>query len=126
MVEGDNKTIYIPNSKLANDVIVNVSAKPTRRVEVIMPVAYETNTELAMKVIKDVCLSNQLILPTPEPFVRIKEFGDSSIDIVCRVWVNSKDYWTVNFFLLSEIKKQFDINNITIPFINSSTFKYLL
>ena len=116
IISPDNKTIYIPNSKLANDVIVNVSAKPTRRVEVIMPVSYDSDTEKAMALIKDVALKNQLILVNPEPFVRIKEYDDSSINIVCRVWCNNPDYWNVYFYLTSEIKKAFDENGIVIPF----------
>ena len=116
IISPDNKTIFIPNSKLANDVIVNISAKPTRRVEVIMPVSYDTDTQKAMALIKDVALKNQLILVNPEPFVRIKEYDESSINIVCRVWCNNPDYWNVYFYLTSEIKKAFDENGIVIPF----------
>ena len=52
----------------------------------------------------------------PAPFVRVKEHGASSINIVSRVWVKSEDYWTVNFDLLESIKKEFDANGIEIPF----------
>lgn len=116
IISPDNKTIFIPNSKLANDVIVNISTKPTRRVEVIMPVSYDADTEKAMDIMKEVALANQLVLTNPEPFVRIKEYDDSSINLVCRVWCNNSDYWNVYFYLLSEIKKQFDNNGIEIPF----------
>ncbi len=116
IISPDNKTIFIPNSKLANDVIVNISTKPTRRVEVIMPVSYDADTEKAMDIMKEVALANQLVLTNPEPFVRIKEYDDSSINLVCRVWCNNSDYWNVYFYLLSEIKKQFDNNGIVIPF----------
>ena len=116
IISPDNKTIFIPNSKLANDVIVNISTKPTRRVEVIMPVSYDADTEKAMDIMKEVALANQLVLTNPEPFVRIKEYDDSSINLVCRVWCNNSDYWNVYFYLLSEIKKQFDNNGIVLPF----------
>jgi small conductance mechanosensitive channel len=40
----------------------------------------------------------------------------SSIDIVTRVWVNSADYWTVNFDIIEAVKREFDANGIEIPF----------
>src|SRR5690606_30995529 len=37
---GDNKTIFIPNSKLTGDNIINFSLKPNRRVDVTVGVSY--------------------------------------------------------------------------------------
>jgi small conductance mechanosensitive channel len=57
-----------------------------------------------------------MALSDPEPFVRMSEHGQSSINITARVWVKSKDYWTVRFDILESVKKAFDDNNITIPY----------
>lgn len=116
IVSPDNKVIYIPNAQLANNVIVNVSVKDTRRVEVVMPVSYDTDIELAKKLIKEVAMKNTLILQEPAPFAEIAEYADSSINIKVRVWCKNADYWNVNWYLLSEIKTEFDNNNIEIPF----------
>lgn len=116
IVSPDNKVIYIPNAQLANNVIVNVSVKETRRVEVIMPISYSADVELAKRVIKEVALRNSLILQNPAPFAEVAEYGDSSINIKVRVWCKNADYWNVNWYLLSEIKTEFDNNNIEIPF----------
>lgn len=116
IVTPDNKLIMIPNGQLANNVIVNTSAKEDRRCDVVMSISYTADVELAKQLIKEVCAANELIFETPAPFVEIKEFGDSAIDLTVRVWCKSKDYWTVNFYLLNEIKKAFDTNGIEIPF----------
>lgn len=116
IVAPDNKVIYIPNATLANNVIVNVSVKETRRVEVIMPISYDADANLAKKIIKEVALRNTLILNKPEPFAEIAEYGDSSLNIKVRVWCKNSDYWNVNWYLLSEIKNAFDENGIEIPF----------
>jgi small conductance mechanosensitive channel len=116
IVSPDNKVIYIPNAQLANNVIVNISVKETRRVEVIMPISYSADVELAKRVIKEVALRNSLILQNPAPFAEVAEYGDSSINIKVRVWCKNADYWNVNWYLLSEIKTEFDNNNIEIPF----------
>lgn len=55
-------------------------------------------------------------MPTPEPFVVVTEHADSAIKLSIRVWVRTKDYWTLNFRLLEQIKERFDENGIVIPF----------
>lgn len=116
IVTNDNKVVYIPNGNLANNVIVNASVKETRRVDVIMSVAYDTNLEFAKNLIRSVCAKNELILQSPEPFIDINEFAASSIDLKVRVWCASSNYWSIYHYLLNEIKNVFDENNIEIPF----------
>ncbi len=116
LVTPDNKVIHVPNGNLANNVIVNSSIKETRRVEVVMSVSYDTNLDFATNIIKSVCYNNDLIFKDPDVYVGIKEYANSSIDLNIRVWCNNKDYWTINNYLLVEIKKAFDENNIEIPF----------
>ena len=116
LVTPDNKVIHVPNGALANNVIVNTSIKETRRVEVVMSIAYSADLNKATNVIQDVCKQNNLIFGDPEPYVGIREYSASSVDLNIRVWCNSKDYWTINNYLLVEIKKAFDENGIEIPF----------
>ena len=112
----DNKAVYIPNGSLANNVIVNVSVKESRRCDVVMSVSYNSDVVLAKKLIKDVCQKNTLIYNDPLPFIEIGEYADSSINFYVRVWCKNSDYWNVYFYLLNEIKIAFDENGIEIPF----------
>lgn len=116
LVTADNKVIHVPNGALANNVIVNTSTKETRRVEVVMSIAYSTDLDKATEVIQSVCKQNALIFTDPAPFVGIREYSSSSVDLNIRVWCNNGDYWTINNYLLVEIKKAFDENGIEIPF----------
>lgn len=116
IVTVDNKVVYIPNGSLANNVIVNASAKDTRRVDIVMSVAYDTNLDLAKNLISSVCAKNELIMKDPAPFIDINEFAQSSIDLKIRVWCSSSEYWNIYHYLLNEIKNSFDENNIEIPF----------
>lgn len=116
LVTPDNKVIHIPNGSLANNVIVNTSIKDTRRVEVVMSIAYDADLDRATQVINEVCAKNALIFNDPEPFVGIREYSSSSVDLNIRVWCKNADYWTITNYLLVEIKKAFDENGIEIPF----------
>ncbi len=116
IVTNDNKAVVIPNGSLANNVIVNSSAKDTRRVDIVTQVAYGSDVALVKKLIKDVCQQNGLVFKDPAPFVEMSELNESSLDFTVRVWCNRSDYWTVKFALLDDIKKALDENGIEIPY----------
>jgi small conductance mechanosensitive channel len=116
IVTVDNRAVVIPNGTLANNVIVNASAKDTRRCDVTASVAYGTDIDKVKEIIKNVCAQNELIFKDPAPFIELSAMGSSSLDFTVRVWCNRPDYWTVNFYLITNIKKAFDENGIEIPF----------
>lgn len=116
IVTNDNKAAVIPNGALANNVIVNASAKDTRRVDLVMQVAYGSDVALVKELIKKACGENELVFKEPAPFVEFSNMNESSLDFTVRVWCNRPDYWTVNYALLENIKKAFDENGIEIPF----------
>lgn len=116
LVTPDNRVIHVPNGSLANNVIVNNSIKDTRRVDVVMSIAYDADYDRAVELISSVCAKNEMIFKTPEPFVGVKEYSSSSVDLNIRVWCKNGDYWTVNKYLMLEIKKAFDENRVEIPF----------
>lgn len=116
IVTNDNKAVVIPNGSLANNVIVNASAKDTRRVDLVMQVAYGSDVALVKEIIRKVCGENELVFKEPAPFVELSNMNESSLDFTVRVWCNRPDYWTVNFALIENIKKSLDENGIEIPF----------
>lgn len=116
LVTPDNKVIKVPNGSLIGSTIVNISVKESRRVDVVMSIAYDANYELAKSIILDVCAANDAIYKDPAPFVGIAQYAASSIDLNVRVWAKSGDYWTINRYLMEEIKKEFDAKGIEIPF----------
>lgn len=116
LVTTDNRLVSVPNGTLANNVIVNNSAKDTRRVDLVIQVAYGSDVALVKELINQVCSENQLVFKNPEPFVELTEMNESSLDFTVRTWCNRGDYWTVKFALIDNIKKALDANNIEIPF----------
>jgi small conductance mechanosensitive channel len=116
IVTVDNKAVVIPNGTLANNVIVNASAKDTRRCDVTISVAYGSDVDKVKEIIKGVCAKNELIFKDPAPFVELGEMASSSLNFYVRTWCNRGDYWTVNFYLLDNIKKALEAEGIQIPF----------
>ena len=116
MVTPDNKVIIIPNGGLANASITNFSAMPTRRVDFSFGIGYGDDFEKAKSLIKGLIDADSRILKDPEPFVRVGELADSSVNITTRVWVNSADYWAVHFDMIENVKKTFDKEGVSIPY----------
>ncbi|MBF4694327.1 mechanosensitive ion channel family protein [Fusibacter ferrireducens] len=112
----DNKAVIIPNSGLANSSLINYSEHSERRVDFDFGVSYDADIKTVKKVILEVIERNELILKTPEPFVRLANHGASSLDFKVRVWVASENYWDVFFTTQEEVKEAFDKAGIEIPY----------
>jgi len=112
----DNKVIYVPNSKLTSDNIVNYSTKDTRRVDMVFGISYGDDIDKAKSVLADVLKNDSRVLNDPAPQIVVSALADSSVNFNVRPWVNSGDYWGVYWDMTETIKKRFDAEDITIPF----------
>ena len=112
----DNIKVLVPNGKLFGDVIKNVTAYDTRRVDLLVGISYGSDIQTAYDVITDLMKQDARILPDPAPQVAVSELGDSSVNFIIRPWVKTEDYWSVKFDLTRNIKEAFDKNGIEIPF----------
>ncbi|MFA9391907.1 MAG: mechanosensitive ion channel family protein [Prolixibacteraceae bacterium] len=112
----DNRIIFVPNGKIYTESIVNYSHEPQRRVDFKFGVGYEVDYELAKKVLATIIEQNDLILSDPAPFIGLIELGDSSVNIVVRVWVESANYWSVFFKMNETVFKEFNQQGISIPY----------
>lgn len=116
LTTGDNKVITIPNGTVMGENIVNYSVKDTRRVELVFSAAYGTDVERVKNILLDEANKHELVLKDPAPFARLTKQNSSSLDFTVRVWVESKNYWTVNFDLLERLNNRFEAEGIEIPF----------
>ncbi len=116
VITPDNKVIYLPNGNLANNTIINYSEKDTRRVDIDFSVSCAADSEKVKAIVLGVIESQELVLKTPAPFVRVSGNGRDGVKITSRAWVNSGDYWTVYFDILESVKAEFEKNGIEIPF----------
>lgn len=116
ILTADNKAVYIPNGTVSSAQIVNFTQEKLRRVDLTFSIAYDCNFQRAKEIISEVTENNPLALRVPEPTIRVIKQGESSIDIVTRIWVNGEDYWTLYFDMTENVKAAFDENGISIPF----------
>jgi small conductance mechanosensitive channel len=112
----DNIKTIVPNSKIYGDVIKNIWAYDTRRVDLEFGIAYGSPIQRAIEIIMNIIKADERVLSEPEPVVAVFELADSSVNLVVRPWVASANYWPVYFDLTRKVKESFDENDIEIPF----------
>ena len=112
----DNKEVVIPNGNLANSEVVNMTSQPTRRVDWKVGVAYDTDVKKVREVILEILRNDERIHADPEPVVFLNNFGDNSLDLVIRAWVDTDNLWPVYFESMEKFKSAFDAHEIEIPF----------
>ena len=112
----DKKTVILPNGALSTGPMINFSTEPQRRVDFTFGIGYNDDIDKAKMVIREVVEKDARILKEPEPFIGVMSLGESSVDLVTRVWANAGDYWGIFFDMQENIKKEFDRQGISIPF----------
>jgi small conductance mechanosensitive channel len=112
----DNIKILVPNGKVFGDIIKNITAYDTRRLDLEVGISYSSSIKKAHEVFLGLIKSDSRALAEPEPQVVVTALGESSVDLVGRFWVKKEDYGPVKFDLTRRVKEAFDENGIEIPF----------
>jgi small conductance mechanosensitive channel len=112
----DNQKLVVPNNKIWEGVITNLTAQRTRRVDLVFGISYDDDIEKAETILREVVDAHDAVLDDPEPLIKVHELGDSSVNFIVRPWVNTDDYWNTYWDLTKAVKQQFDKEGISIPF----------
>src|SRR6185437_14172477 len=111
----DNKTIIIPNGKLFNEVIVNVSREGKRRLDFEVKLAYANDVDKAIKIINDSVISIAAILTNPAPRVGLIGLEVDSMRFMVNVWVLPEDFLTAKIALMEKIIKDLGAAGMAFP-----------
>jgi small conductance mechanosensitive channel len=123
----DNKIIILPNGNLANDVVINYTDQKHRRVDFVFGIGYNDDIKLAKKTLEDIVASDDRVIKNNKdrmPQIVVGNLGESSVDLWCRVWVKTDDYWDLFFQKTEEVKEAFDAKGISIPFPQRDVHHY--
>ena len=118
----DNKAIFVPNGQISNSSLINYSAEPKRRLDLVYSISYESDFKKAKIILSDIVDSHPFSLKDPAPVIRVIEHAANSINITVRVWVKAEHYFDLLFDLNEEVKIQFDKQGIVIPYNQLDVF----
>ncbi len=114
----DGPAAFVPNSKVWGQTIVNFSVtdKDIRRIDESYGIAYSDDIDAALAILTQVAADEPRILKDPAPLIKVDKLGDSSVNILFRVWTARADWWNTKLDLIQRCKEALEKGGITIPF----------
>jgi len=112
----DNRQVIVSNTAITSGNIVNCSAYATRRVDLVCGISYADDVDRARALLLEILALDPRVLKEPAPVVAVHELAESSVNLVCRPWAATADYWAVYWDTCAAVKRRFDAEGITIPF----------
>lgn len=114
----NNITYIVPNSEFVTAQVINWShGDPKIRIDLDIGVSYNSDLDLVLNSLKEIAQENIEVLDFPKSEVHFKEFGDSSWNMLLRVWImNPKRYYYIRSDLNCAVVRKFREKGIEIPF----------
>jgi len=88
----DNRTVVIPNSKLSNEVIINISTSGKRRLDIELKFANKIEFSAVKEIISKVLQGSENILATPERRIGISSIENDGYKVMVNVWINAHGF----------------------------------
>jgi small-conductance mechanosensitive channel len=109
--------VIVPNATLITDKLINWTlSEQRRRVDIKVGVAYGTDTQRVMDILRLATAGHRQIFAEPEPVVLFTGFGESSLDFELRVWTDFQDHVVVRSDLNMAVNQALAKAGIEIPF----------
>lgn len=116
IVTPDNKLIRFPNESLIKTEITNLSYFKTRRLDLLISIAYEGDLKVAVDTLKTIAEQNTIALKQPTANVEVSKLLDSAIELKLSVWAKSTDIKTLKTDIQTQILEAFKEQGIEIPY----------
>lgn len=111
----DGIYMFVPNARLWDAQITNFTREPSRMVETKVGISYDSNLADARAAMLGVA-KDERVLSEPAPMVFVAGLGASSVDLVMRSWVPSKDWWRTSVDFNEQVKLKLDAAGVEIPY----------
>lgn len=121
----DDVEITVPNSIMGNSTIINQSGGRHKkmRVRVKVGVAYGTDVDLVRKILMEIAKNDNHVARVPEPRVRFRLFGSSSLDFELLCWVDDPELRGRAMDSLNDsVYKKFAEMKIEIPYAKQDLY----
>jgi small conductance mechanosensitive channel len=115
IIQLDGLYVMVPNNELWNKPVVNFSRQPTRRVELVVNIAYEDDLRAARQAMIELAQSDPRVLAQPQPVAFIAGLAENSVRVGLRAWCNTADHLALTWTLNEAVKLRFDALGMTMP-----------
>jgi small conductance mechanosensitive channel len=114
LLHPDRSKVVIPNRKIIGEILHNYGT--SRQLDLSVNVAYGTNIQDAVAVVREILERNARVMKDPAAVVGVTVLGDSSVSIAIKPWTTVADYGPAAAEINQAILEQFKARQIAIPF----------
>jgi MscS family membrane protein len=121
----DDIEVTIPNSIIGNSMIINQSGGPYEkmRVRLKIGVAYGSDVDLVKQILVETAKADPLVCTIPEPRIRFRQFGPSSLDFELLFWVDRpEDRGRALDTMNTAVYKRLNEEQIEIPYAKQDLY----
>jgi small conductance mechanosensitive channel len=115
LITFDNKTVIIPNGKLFNEVIVNVTRQGRRRIDFEIKLGYAADVDKTMDVIWNAIKTTPNVILDANNRVNVSAMEVDGVKYMVNVWSAPGDYLTVKLALNNKIAKDLHTAGVKLP-----------
>jgi small conductance mechanosensitive channel len=114
--DADNLDVFVPNSKVFGEVIINYSTPGNRRMELNFRVDYADDLDQALAVLLACAATDKRVLAKPVPDAKVTALGDSAVTVTLHAWAPVAIYWDVRFDMIKRVKEGLDAAGLSIAY----------
>ena len=111
----DNKTVIIPNSKLSNEVIINISRQGMRRLDIEMKFNYGVDPEHVKKIIADSINSTNKISDKPAMKIGVAMVEPDGYRLGVYLWIKANEFEEIKFIIQQKMIEDLKAAGIKLP-----------
>lgn len=111
----DNRKVIIPNSKLSNEVIINVSAIGTRRLDIELKFNYGVDFEKIKAIVQHTIDESADILNNPDNRIGISVLEESGFKVMINIWLNAHGFHDARLQFQQKLLNNLKSSGINLP-----------
>lgn len=111
----DNRKVIIPNGKLSNEVIINVSTMGSRRLDIELKFNYGTDLKKVKEVINQTITASSDIQKTPEKRIGVSILEESGYKVLINIWLPSHGFHDARLLFQEKLLENLKGSGIALP-----------
>lgn len=111
----DNRTVIIPNSKLSNELIINLSGRGKRRMDIEMKLPFPVNYAEAERIVQQTISSNKAIMKDPASRIGISLIEPDGYRIIVNAWTRAHGFHDVRLDFQKQLVDNLKNGGIKLP-----------
>ncbi len=115
----DNRSVIVPNGKLSNEVIINLSREGNRRLDIELKFNYGVDHEKIKEVLNKAIDNSTDLLHAPQRRIGISSLDDDGFKVSLNVWLHAHGFQDAKLALQEKIMSYIKEAGVILPGMKS-------